>query len=588
MDSTLGNFYLQIQFTSFTAVVWIADNSVWRLIQCSPDGEWPQQNTWRRGAWTTGSNGMAYCYAMGSGSDAASPDNQTELQVFRLSQLEFPPDIGSNQGFWIKQFFIGPNWADAKNIQTGIVKTSPGHFSMPTHGSWMPFVTGPLTNAVAQKLRAYQDELQKMAIQMGLDVAAMVDPTGLCSIPASAYALRNGDYLGSAMNLLGVIPLFGKAAALAKGAVEGGRLAFLTKEVTFLKGWLEISVATGRRLRQTNQIDNALRVEIQGTTKATQLAKAADEAAGLLKNTGWIQEIYNSEKFGLLPEELTVLRRLADQGYYFVVRSCNKARVEWLRLGKQKGWGMIGKPVWLKTKSLKNVKFNGLVGFVKGDAEYRKVVTDMKQVKELPGSVDLGWLAARGMSAKDVKVFQLERRFNVPHVQDKEMMLSHYFVDTGDAYVLVDRFGRPYVPDIDIVTIQRSVGHGRFGPPGYKVGPSNPITPFTTADDAQFTAFWNKSFNEVGYPPGYQPFGWHGGRGGSAAFIGEAGAKFNPSTSIRALGWNPEKPEEDLIVAVKGVENLHDNVGFATGWDQLGNFQQANSGLGEWRFAVKH
>lgn len=588
MDTTLGNFYLQIQFSSLTAVVWIADNSVWRLIECSPDSEWPLMNTWRRGTWQTGHNGMACCYAMGSGSDAPSENNQTQVEVFRLSQLEFPPDISSNQGFWVKQFFVSALWADSKGIQRGIVKSSPGHLTMPTHGSWMPFITGPVTTAVAQKLKAFQEELTKLAVQIGLDIAALVDPTGLCSVPASAYALRNGDYLGSALNLLGVIPLFGKAASAAKAAEVTGRLAFLTKEVTFLQKWLEISVATGRRLRQTARIENALKVEIQGTTKATRAAKALEEGSGLLKNAGWILKIHNAENLGLLPEELHALRRLAADGYYFVVRSCNKARVEWLRAARQSGWGMIGKPVWMKIKSLKGVKFNGLVGFRKGDAEFRKTIKDLHEVTELPGSVELGWLALRGMSKQDVKVFQLHRGFNVPHIEDAEMMLSHYFIDTGDAFVIVDRFGKPYLPDIDIVTIQKAIGHGRFGPPGYSIGPSQPITAFKTADDAQFTAYWNSVFHGVGYPKGYQPFGWHGGRGGSAAFIGKAGPEFKPGMSVRSLGWNPEKPEEDLIVALKGVDNLGDNVGYVTGWDKLGMFQQANPGMGEWRFSVKH
>ena len=58
--------------------------------------------------------------------------------------------------------------------------------------------------------------------------------------------------------------------------------------------------------------------------------------------------------------------------------------------------------------------------------------------------------------------------------------------------------------------------------------------------------------------------------------------------SVRSLGWNPEKPEEDLIVALKGVEDLGDSVGYVTGWNKLGMFQQANEGMGEWRFKVKH
>src|ERR1035438_6465720 len=195
METTLGNFYLQVQFSNLTAVVWIADNSAWRLIECSPDSEWPLMNTWRRGTWKTGSNGMACCYAMGSGSDAPSPNNQTQLEVFRLSQLEFPPDISSNQGFWVKQFFVSALWADSKGIQRGIVKsspghltmpthgswmgivkTSPGHLTMPTHGSWMPFITGPVTTAVAQRLapgpelQRFQPELQDAFREAVLDL----------------------------------------------------------------------------------------------------------------------------------------------------------------------------------------------------------------------------------------------------------------------------------------------------------------------------------------------------------------------------------------------------------------------------------
>ena len=56
--------------------------------------------------------------------------------------------------------------------------------------------------------------------------------------------------------------------------------------------------------------------------------------------------------------------------------------------------------------------------------------------------------------------------------------------------------------------------------------------------------------------------------------------------------WNrsemPWTQRQLLIVALKGVDNPGDSVGYVTGWDKLGMFQQANSGLGEWRFQVKH
>ena len=41
------------------------------------------------------------------------------------------------------------------------------------------------------------------------------------------------------------------------------------------------------------------------------------------------------------------------------------------------------------------------------------------------------------------------------------------------------------------------------------------------------------------------------------------------------------------MVAVQGVANLGDDVGYVTGWDKLGEFTRANSGMGEFRFEVK-
>lgn len=589
LESTLANYYIQISHSTLSAVVLVSNDKRWKLIDVSPNGAWPNRPTFRKGTWAEGSFGWSLCYALGTGADAPSSNNQTQLEVFRLTDLDFPPDLSAREGFFNHQFRMGNLFAGEEHIPTGIQgRTAGGKLNIPTHGNWTAFATGPVLAAVNQRLKAAHDELIKLGIQIGLDIAAMVDPTGAFSIPASAYALRNGDYLGCAMNLLGVIPLFGKVADSAAVARISGRLTYLTKEITFMQRWLDMSANTARRLRQTSSVENALKVEIQGTTKASAVASATKSATGalqMLKNSGWLMQIRNAEKLGLLPEEVEVMRKLARDGYYFVIRSCNPARVEWLKLARDRGWGMIAKPVWLKIKSLKGVKFNGLVGFAKSDGEYRKTIKDLQNVAEIPAHLDLGWLAARGLSKTDVKVFRLTRGFNVPHVEDAEMMLSHYFVDTGDAFIIVDRFGKPYVPDLDIVTIQRAVGRGRYLPPGMNVGPKERATGFKGSDNAQLTAYWNAYFRSVRYPKGYDPFGWHGGLAGSAGFFSKNN-KFDTAMGARSLGWNPEKPTEDLIVAVSGVENLKDQVGFVTGWDKLQAFQQANPGMGEWRFTV--
>lgn len=563
MTSFLGHFYLEIKYPSFSAVVLITDQRQWKLIACMPETAWPRQPAFRRGTWSQPScyatEGMTECYAEG-----------TKDEVMRLSHIAFPPDISSEERFFKRQFHIGNAWAKQLRLPEG-----PGR-----RGSWVPVMSGPLVSEVKRRLEEFTEEIKKLAITIGLDVAALVDQTGAFSIPAAAYALRNGDYLGCTLNLLGAIPLFGTLADAGKVARVSARLSFLTKEITFLKKWLEMSVETTRRVRQ---MSNALNVEIQGTTKAAQLPKVVARAAGALKNAGWIKKINNAEKLGLLPEEIQVLRRLARDGYYFVIRSCNPERVTWLRAAARGGWGMLGKPVWLKIKSLRSGKFKGLVGFAKGDSTFARVTRNLHEVTELPKGFKLPWLSCGGM--QNARVYRVTRDFHIPKVDDAEMMLDHYFVDVGDAFVIVDRYGRPYIPDLDIVSIQRRLSSGGFGPPGYKIGPKKPVTEFITADDAQFSAYWNEYFSKVGYPPGYMPFGWHGGRGGSSAFIGSTPAGFRPGIDVRSPGWNPETLTEDLIVAVKGVENLGDDVGYATGWHQLRQFHEANP-MGEWRFSI--
>lgn len=563
MTSFLGNFYLEIKYPNFCAVVLITDQRQWKLIACMPETAWPRQPAFRRGTWRQPSyyatEGMTECYAEG-----------TQDEVMRLSHIAFPPDIGSEERFFKRQFHIGNAWAAQLRLPEG-----PGR-----RGSWVPVISGPLVGEVKRRLEEFTEEIKKLAVMIGLDIAAMVDQTGAFSIPAAAYALRNGDYLGCTLNLLGAIPLFGTLADSAKVAKVSARLSFLTKEITFLKKWLEMSTETTRRVRQ---MSNALNVEIQGTTRATQLPKVVAKAAEALKNSGWIKKIASAEKLGLLPEEIQVLRQLARDGYYFVIRSCNPERVTWLRAAARGGWGMLGKPVWLKIKSLKTGKFKGLVGFGKGDSTYQRTIRNLEEVTELPKGFKLPWLPGGGLP--NARVYHLTREFHVPKVDDAAMMLDHYFVDVGDAFVIVDRYGRPYIPDLDIVSIQRRVSSGGFGPAGHNIGPKQPVTEFRGADDAQFSAYWNEYFSKVGYPPGYKPFGWHGGRGGTAAFTGPTPPGFQPGMDARGLGWNPETPTEDLIVAVKGVENLGDDVGYATGWDQLQQFHQANP-MGEWRFSV--
>ena len=48
---------------------------------------------------------------------------------------------------------------------------------------------------------------------------------------------------------------------------------------------------------------------------------------------------------------------------------------------------------------------------------------------------------------------------------------------------------------------------------------------------------------------------------------------FRPGMDACKLGWNPEKPEEDRVAAVKGVADLGDDAGYLNGGDKLARFR---------------
>src|ERR1035438_6816451 len=124
LESNLGNYHIQIQHSTFTAVAWIGNNHAWHVLGVSPNGAWPNRPTWRKGTWIEGDFGWSICYALGTGSDAPGAENRTQLEVFRLSDLDFPPDLTAREGFFNKQFRMGANFAGEEHIPTGIYKRS--------------------------------------------------------------------------------------------------------------------------------------------------------------------------------------------------------------------------------------------------------------------------------------------------------------------------------------------------------------------------------------------------------------------------------------------------------------------------------
>lgn len=425
---------------------------------------------------------------------------------------------------------------------------------------------------------------------LGLDVAALIDPTGLMNFPAAVQASRMGDYLGCALNLLGLIPAVGKIANAAKNGRAIDRVHYLSSELKFIENWLRLSV---KALKRGNGTNTGLELSIQGTTRVTRAVRTAEVAVGAvkpLKNSGWLRILGQdvAKQMGILPEELDAFRRLADQGYYFVVRACNPDRLRWLNWAKKAGARLLSKPMWIKWKTLKGSKnSNGLVGVLKLDFAYANAIEKLRPVSKahLPPGFDLRFLEnIAGAYPKPPKIYQVIKDFKVEGIDDGERLLNHYLVDMGDALILVDSKGAAYIGDLDIVSIQRRLANGAFGPPGFNVGPAVQGAYKGGSDSAELESFFNTFFKSVGYPPGYDVF-QHGGRSGTAGFFKKLKENFDLLGKAAKPGWNPGKDwdSECLLVAIRGVGDIN-GVGFAKGWDALKAFHNANP-MGEFRFS---
>ena len=66
---------------------------------------------------------------------------------------------------------------------------------------WYPVATGALMSWIRQYCEERNEELKKLAISLGINIAAIFDPTGGLSLVGAVEASTRGDYLGCALNL---------------------------------------------------------------------------------------------------------------------------------------------------------------------------------------------------------------------------------------------------------------------------------------------------------------------------------------------------------------------------------------------------
>jgi len=303
----------------------------------------------------------------------------------------------------------------------------------------------------------------------------------------------------------------------------------------------------------------------------------AAKSTGTLVNNDWINEVKPSdlEGIGMLEGEMKAFRALANRGYYVVCRSCNAARLRWLR----KGIPMKGKPLWIKTKSLKGLRnkfFEGLTGMRKDARDTVYSFDHLEKVNDLPSNFRVQFLE-KGQSAQG-KVYKLKAGKQMEEISGHQNEI--YFVDVGEAYVIVDNAGRPYIPDLDVVLFQKRLSTGGYAPPGMSTALGKQPENYTGGDDAIIEADFNSFFKRFcHYPDGYEPV-QHGGGAGTAGYL-KKNINMGDVAPTRKPGWAPVRPQEgECVVAVQGLPG---EIGIARTWHDVAAFHRANP-FGEWRW----
>ena len=544
------HFYAEVRLQGRSAVLLITSDNQWKLVNEEPGMNFAKF-AGKGGSWGQGMAQMTQWDFYPAGSNEAA---------FKLSNLSFPPMIVMEPRMFQNQFQVGAAWAKALGFDNG------PRAAMGLRAHWYPVATGALMSWIRQYCEERNEELKKLAISLGINIAAIFDPTGGLSLVGAVEASTRGDYLGCALNLAGAIPILGKFAQAARNTRIAARMDALLSEIKVLNDWLTQSKNVLQRSRL------AAEAGLAG------IVKRISAGAKLLRNEGWIRRLDPKDwaQVGFLPKEVDVLREFAQQGYYIVIRACNPERVEWLTWAARVGVRTLSKPLWIKAKSLK------VGGYLRGLVGYRKMhgVRDALRSVKPPTGFNPGWIA-RGGGKVDAVYGIAPGAHKVFGLTDAGQAADHFLVETDGFLILVDSKGAAYVSDLDVVLIQKQLPSGAFAPPGMNVGPKG--IPWKGGDNAEVGAFWNKSFEKAGYPPGYRPI-QHGEAGGTAANFKPAGEKFDPSMDVRKQVWEPGDTwdSERLVVAAQ-ADNIG-GVGLAESWGKMDAFHAANP-MGQFRFS---
>jgi hypothetical protein len=217
--------------------------------------------------------------------------------------------------------------------------------------------------AVTKKLGEVNAEIAWEAAGTAADVAGMVDPTPISDAIGAGIAVRNGDFLGAGLNVVGMVPYLGDALAkpikatraATKLAALQRKAAVLTKELGDLNALrkqeeaAEQAAKTAKMSEVKKLKDAEKKAAEQEKVAAKNKDKDCEDCSKTSKTPKVMKELvvkpcFSAKRLSALKSEefKNQLKRQEDALNKMTVKEFKDARVLYLK-NKRKGTGKVQK-----------------------------------------------------------------------------------------------------------------------------------------------------------------------------------------------------------------------------------------------------
>lgn len=204
-EKVVGKIFVQLSFGGRTARVAMNSGGDWSLVNPGAQTLVPKdQNLWA-GAWE-----------MNAGRAILLPQSGGYNPVFSLRDFHFPPDSGDRSVAYMGK--------------AGVNQVS---------GAWEPVLTDELLRLKIEECEQIQEEIKQIAIDMGLSIASVYDPTPACGILLAGRALARGDILEGVLGCALALPYLGDLVGWGPfAAIQSWKLERLTTRLEAIASWI--------------------------------------------------------------------------------------------------------------------------------------------------------------------------------------------------------------------------------------------------------------------------------------------------------------------------------------------------------------